>query len=191
MTNLQDFDVFSELLQKLNDSVPPQLFPGICSSLQKSIHRISSVVRCMQQNSCYLYDTDSDEEQTCNRVLSRLACDRNMPTLIPSHEETSFLMKTFPHFPPMSVSGSPLLDISCYNIKSMEQELTAEFPIPSQSFEDVIWKEIESTKHGIDIPEAEVVDMFTILQLGLSSLVTELGTKKLMLYQFGFIYILN
>jgi hypothetical protein len=38
--NLQELEVFYELLQILNDLVPPKFFLSICASLQKSIHKI-------------------------------------------------------------------------------------------------------------------------------------------------------
>lgn len=154
MLNLQDLEVFSELLQKIHDSVPLKLFPSICSLVEKSIHKISSVLLCQEENPCYLYDTDPDEENI------------------------------FPQFPPMSIPGSPmnksLLDISSYKIRSLKHnnDSSSLFPNPSQTFKDIIWKEIESNKPVIDISEPEVVDMFKVLQLGLSSLATELGNTK-------------
>lgn len=54
----------------------------------------------------------------------------------------------------------------------------SKFQIPTQSFEDLIWKEIGSSRQATNIPELEVVDIFKIVQLDLSSLVRELSNKK-------------
>lgn len=178
---------FSELLQKLRDSVPQLSFPGICSSIEKVVQSLCLVIRCKQKTACYLEDTDSEEENIGKSVVQRAACDRSSSTFLPSYEETSYFMNSFhqmPHVPILdSTCQCSLLDIcskhflDMHNIHPMvlpEDDIYQDFSNDSsETFEHFIAKEIESLRQEIDFPETPLVDIIKFIQEDLYSLISE------------------
>jgi hypothetical protein len=145
---------------------------------------MSSLVTCRQQISCFLYDTDSDEEQTCDSVVKRSVHDRKLPSFVPSHDEIMFAMNRYPHLPIHPKCGSPLdkmiFDISSYKMNSLQHDIecTFEFGSPSETIEEIIWKQFDSYREMVDKTDIEPVELLKILEVAVSSFTRELGIKK-------------
>ncbi|CAL5060710.1 unnamed protein product [Urochloa decumbens] len=132
-------NLMAELVCKLKASVSLESLPSVCSSLHNVISALYPAVNSHYSSTTFLYDTDSDEEESNTIALRKISAKHDKL----SNEEFELLMKYFPIFSVPNIECAPKHSFSPFHnckLEEIQEEdpYDLDFPGPNASFEALL-----------------------------------------------------